>query len=80
MSAQIVQAACSYCGGSGRAETLMERSESGKWLPNVLLDHHLADAWIAADPNAPIRWEPCDCPICYGAGTYELEAVACRVF
>lgn len=79
MSGQVIQAPCRYCQGSGRAEQLLERTSDG-WAPNRMLPHDLADAWIAADRYAPIRWEDCDCPVCGGTGSYELETTPCRIF
>ena len=76
----LIQTTCKFCNGSGKAETLMERTANGNWVPNTMLDHDLADAWIAKDRNAPIRWEDCQCPICAGAGEYELETTPCRIF
>lgn len=80
MSAQILQAECTFCKGSGKAEKLMERTESGDWVENKMLSHELADAWIAQDQDAPIRWHDCDCPVCSGAGHYELEQFCCKIF
>ena len=81
MSAQIISAPCSYCKGSGKAESLVEKTEFGGWVPNVTLGHELADAWIKdAGASAPIKWVSCDCPVCAGEGAYELEPFPCLVF
>jgi len=80
MGAQILQAVCSYCEGSGQVESLLERTNAGDWIPNTILNHDLADAWIAVDKCAPLRWETCECPICAGIGSYELETTPCRIF
>jgi len=80
MGAQLVESTCSYCKGSGKAERLMEQNFTGDWVPNTILGHDIADAWIAEDNQAPIRWEDCECPICAGVGKYELETTPCRIF
>lgn len=71
---------CGFCGGSGRAESLEERTQAGDWVPNTTLDHSIADAWIAQDAHAPIRWVDCACPKCGGAGEYTVEHSPCRIF
>jgi hypothetical protein len=74
------EATCVYCNGAGTAQTLMERTDSGEWVPNTMIDHAMADAWIAADVNAPVRWEECACPVCDGAGCYMIEFPRCKIF
>lgn len=76
----LIQTTCKYCKGSGKAESLVERTANGDWVPNAMLDHTLADAWIAEDSHAPIRWDVCNCPICAGDGEYVLETTPCRIF
>lgn len=82
MAAQITMNICDFCHGSGKAERLMERtiSDASYWVACHALSHEIADAWIATDPGAPIRWECCDCPKCSGHGKYEIENVACKIF
>ena len=80
MSATLITVQCSYCKGSGMVETLLERTHDGEWVPNRMIDHYLADCWIASDKLSPLKWETCACPICNGEGSYELESVPCKIF
>lgn len=70
---------CEFCKGNGKAQTLEEESFSGDWVPNTLIPHDLADK-IIADGVLPLRWRDCDCPICDGAGSYDLEFPRCKIF
>ena len=76
----IYQSSCSFCKGSGKAQSLEERGFDGRWVPNTILDHSLADAWIADDPKCPLRWQDCPCPTCGGSGSYELESTPAKIF
>jgi len=75
----LLNSACGFCKGHGHAQRLEERRSDG-WYANKTLDHALADAWIAADPCAPLRWSDVDCPSCDGSGSVLLEYVSCKIF
>lgn len=75
----ITTETCSYCKGSGQAERLEEKRESG-WHSNTMLSHDVAEAWIASDRDAPLRYVTCDCPKCDGFGHYAVEYVRCKIF
>lgn len=70
---------CSFCKGSGKAERLEERRQDG-WYPNTMLDHATADASIAADRWAPVRWVDCACPSCDGSGSVLVEHFTAKIF
>jgi hypothetical protein len=70
---------CETCHGRP-IERLEERTADGEWQHNTMLDAAIADAWLAADPWAPIRWQEVPCPQCAGRGSYEVESTACRIF
>ena len=80
MSAQLTTTTCTYCKGSGIAEKLVERSFNGELVDNTMLDHSLADSWIASDRMAPIKWVDCACPVCDGIGEYMIELTPCKIF
>ena len=71
---------CGLCRGSGLTERLEERDSNGNWHHNTMLQPGLADAWIAADANAPLRWHDVPCPSCDGAGKVVIEHVRCKIF
>lgn len=75
----LITESCGFCKGSGAAQRLEELRNNG-WHRNTMLEHHVADAWIAADRFAPIRWTDCTCPSCDGAGSVLVEYVRCKVF
>lgn len=75
----IINEGCGFCKGSGKAERLEERRQDG-WLPNTMLDHAIADAWIAADRDAPLRWVDSKCPSCEGTGSVFIEYVQAKIF
>lgn len=75
----VINEACGFCGGHGKAQKLEERGQDG-WYPNRTLDHALADAWIASDCNAPLRWIDCSCPSCEGTGSVLVEYVQAKIF
>lgn len=79
MGASIVMNSCRFCKGGGEVQSLEERRELG-WHRNTMLPHWLADAWIAADRHAPLRWVDCDCPVCDGEGSYMVETVRAKIF
>lgn len=71
---------CPYCQGSGQAERLYEYRPLGELRPNNMLDHKLADQWIASDPNAPICWRTVTCPECKGDKEIVVESFPCKIF
>jgi RecJ-like exonuclease len=79
--ALIVQQ-CSACRGDGHRDHLEERTAAGDWVAQDAngLSAELADAWIASDPFAPIRWVNAPCVSCNGSGSVELEFVTCKIF
>lgn len=79
MGAQIITKECSFCGGSGTAEHLMEKTEAGTWVKNAILLPRLADALIE-DGYKRLKWQKCDCPKCFGKGDYQIEMTPCRIF
>lgn len=70
---------CGMCHGRP-VERLEERATDDTWHHNATLDPALADAWIKADPIAPLRWQEVACPRCNGTGEYEVESVPCKIF
>jgi len=75
----IINEGCGFCKSSGKAQKLEERGQDG-WHANTTLDHALADAWIASDHNAPLRWIDCACPNCDGTGSVLIEYVQAKIF
>lgn len=71
---------CQKCHGRP-LERLEERAADGSWHHNTdPAVAALADAWIASDPLAPLRWVPAPCPRCDGAGEYVVEFTPCKIF
>ena len=58
----------------------MEERRDAGWFKNTMLPHWIADAWIAADRFAPLRWVDAICPRCEGAGKLDVENVRAMIF